>query len=89
LGESGEANFPAGEVFLQVLDAGSGREAVDAIAITTDGRWTPPFFDLRTGPSSPALCQSVEGFLALSLPDWQSRGRKPVQIPLKSVSTFA
>jgi hypothetical protein len=42
--KAGEANFPAGEVFLQVLDAGSGREAVDAIAITTDGRWTPPVF---------------------------------------------
>jgi hypothetical protein len=42
--KAGEANFPADEVLLQVLDAGSGREAVDAIAITTDGRWTPPVF---------------------------------------------
>jgi hypothetical protein len=41
-GRAGLADLPAGEVFVEVIDAGPGREAVDSIVITRDTRWTPP-----------------------------------------------
>ena len=40
----GEAAMPQGEVFLQILDEGPGREGVDAVVITLDKKWIPPSF---------------------------------------------
>jgi hypothetical protein len=40
--KAGQVTWPAGEVFLEIIDAGVGREAVDSIVITRDERWSPP-----------------------------------------------
>jgi hypothetical protein len=40
----GEAALPRGEVFLQIVDEGVGREGVDAVVITLEKKWTPPSF---------------------------------------------
>jgi hypothetical protein len=40
--KAGQAELPGGEVFIEVIDAGPGREGVDSIVITRDGKWAPP-----------------------------------------------
>jgi hypothetical protein len=40
--KAGQVDLPAGEVFLEIADAATGREGVDSIVLTRDGRWTPP-----------------------------------------------
>lgn len=41
---AGEAALPQGDIFLQILDEGPGREGVDAVVITLDKAWVPPTF---------------------------------------------
>lgn len=41
---AGQVAFTTGEIFLQIIDAGPGREGVDALVITPDADWRPPVF---------------------------------------------
>ncbi len=41
---AGQLRVEAGEVFLQIVDEGTGKEGVDAVVLARDPGWTPPSF---------------------------------------------
>jgi hypothetical protein len=40
--KAGQMTLAAGEVFLQVVDDGAGRESIDAFVLSRDPQWVPP-----------------------------------------------